>query len=66
MLAFSLVVVLGGLLGLGDWIPRFGDISADVGVVAGLLMVAAMFICRAWEPRVLGRARTSSAGCCGR
>jgi exopolysaccharide biosynthesis polyprenyl glycosylphosphotransferase len=55
ILAITLVVAVGGLLGLGSRIPRFGDVSPGVGIVAGALMVASMFICRAWEARVLGQ-----------
>jgi len=55
LLAVTIMVVVGHMLGLGTNVPRFGDISPGVGLVACVLMLFALLICRAWDPRVIGQ-----------
>jgi exopolysaccharide biosynthesis polyprenyl glycosylphosphotransferase len=55
VLAITIMVLLGYQLGLGTSVPQFGDISPGVGIVAGLLMLFALLVCRAWDPRVIGQ-----------
>jgi exopolysaccharide biosynthesis polyprenyl glycosylphosphotransferase len=52
--AIVLAVVAGNALGLGREVPQFGNVAPGVGILAGLLMVVAMIVCRAWDPRILG------------
>ncbi len=56
LLAVTLAVVVGNLLGLGNYLPLFGGtISPSLGIVCGLITVAGLFLTRAWDPRVLGQ-----------
>ena len=55
VLAITVAVVLGYLLGLGSFVPLFGNVAPGVGVVAGLLMLVGLVTARAWDPRVLGQ-----------
>jgi exopolysaccharide biosynthesis polyprenyl glycosylphosphotransferase len=53
--AVTASVVLGYVLGLGRHIPQFGDVAPGVGIVAGLLLICGLLVCRAWDPQVLGQ-----------
>jgi exopolysaccharide biosynthesis polyprenyl glycosylphosphotransferase len=53
--AITVSVGFGYLLGLGTHIPQLGYVSPGVGVVAGLLMLGSLLVCRAWDPRILGQ-----------
>lgn len=55
VIAITISVVVGYVLGLGSHIPQLGDVSPGVGVVAALLMLGSLVACRAWDPRVLGQ-----------
>jgi exopolysaccharide biosynthesis polyprenyl glycosylphosphotransferase len=54
VLAIAAGVLLGYLLGLGSWVPQFGEVAPGVGVVAGLLMIGGLLVCRAWDVQILG------------
>lgn len=54
LLAITISIIVGYELGLGSYVPQFGDISPGVGVVAGVLILGALLVCRAWDPRVIG------------
>jgi exopolysaccharide biosynthesis polyprenyl glycosylphosphotransferase len=54
VLAIAAMVVLGYVLGLGSWVPQFGEVAPGVGVLAGLLMIGGLLVCRAWDVQVLG------------
>ena len=54
LLAITIMVLLGSLLGLGTTVPQFGEVSPGVGVVAGGLMLFALLGFRGWDPRVIG------------
>jgi exopolysaccharide biosynthesis polyprenyl glycosylphosphotransferase len=56
VLSIVAAVITGYVLGLGNVVPQFGNVAPGVGIVAGILMVAALVITRAWDPRVLGQA----------
>ena len=49
------MVLIGYQLGLGTTVPQFGDVSPGVGIVAGAMMLCALLVCRAWDPRVIGQ-----------
>jgi exopolysaccharide biosynthesis polyprenyl glycosylphosphotransferase len=53
--AIAIAVVVGYVLGLGRYVPRFGEVAPGVGILAGLLMVCGLLVFRAWDPRVLGQ-----------
>jgi exopolysaccharide biosynthesis polyprenyl glycosylphosphotransferase len=55
LVAITVAVLVGYRLGLGSWIPQFGDVAPGVGILAGTLMVAGMLVSRAWDPRILGQ-----------
>ena len=55
VVAITIMVAVGYKLGLGTYVPQFGDISPGVGVVAGVLIFFALVVCRAWDPRVIGQ-----------
>ena len=55
LIAITIMVVVGYELGLGTYVPQFGEVSPGVGVVAGALMLLALVACRAWDPRVIGQ-----------
>jgi exopolysaccharide biosynthesis polyprenyl glycosylphosphotransferase len=55
VVAIAIMVAVGYKLGLGTYVPQFGDISPGVGIVAGVLMFFALVVCRAWDPRVIGQ-----------
>ncbi len=55
VVAITVSVVIGYVLGLGTHIPQLGNVSPGVGVVAGLLMLGSLLACRAWDPRILGQ-----------
>jgi exopolysaccharide biosynthesis polyprenyl glycosylphosphotransferase len=55
VLSISIAVFVGHLLGLGRWVPQFGDVAPGVGVLAGALMLCGLLVCRAWDPRILGQ-----------
>jgi exopolysaccharide biosynthesis polyprenyl glycosylphosphotransferase len=56
LVAVASVVVLGHVLGLGDWSPRFGgEISPQLGIVVALLTALSLFLNRAWDQRALGQ-----------
>src|SRR4051812_28747488 len=55
VVAITVSVAIGYLLGLGTYIPQLGNVSPGVGVVAGLLMIGSLLACRAWDPRILGQ-----------
>ena len=54
-IAITIMVLVGYQLGLGTYVPQFGDISPGVGIVAGALMLVVLLACRAWDPRVIGQ-----------
>jgi exopolysaccharide biosynthesis polyprenyl glycosylphosphotransferase len=54
LLAITIIVVIGHVLGFGTYVPQFGNISPGVGIVAGGLMLFALLACRAWDTRVIG------------
>ncbi|MFR9805626.1 sugar transferase [Pseudonocardia sp. RS010] len=54
--AVALVVVIGHLLGLGEYWPHFDSrISPTLGIVSSVITLCSLFFCRAWEPRILGQ-----------
>ncbi|MBN9110107.1 MAG: sugar transferase [Pseudonocardia sp.] len=53
--AVVLSVLVGYLLGLGTHVPWLGEVTPGVGVLAGLLVLLFLYLCRAWDPRVLGQ-----------
>jgi exopolysaccharide biosynthesis polyprenyl glycosylphosphotransferase len=53
--AIAVSVVVGYLLGLGASVPQFGDVAPGVGLLSAFLMIIALLVCRAWDPRVLGQ-----------
>ncbi|AEA24078.1 exopolysaccharide biosynthesis polyprenyl glycosylphosphotransferase [Pseudonocardia dioxanivorans CB1190] len=53
--AVSISILVGYVLGLGTHVPWLGDVTPGVGVVAGLLVLVFLYLCRAWDPRVLGQ-----------
>jgi exopolysaccharide biosynthesis polyprenyl glycosylphosphotransferase len=55
VVAISVAVLVGYVLGLGKWVPQFGEVAPGVGVLAGTLMVSALVVCRVWDPRILGQ-----------
>jgi exopolysaccharide biosynthesis polyprenyl glycosylphosphotransferase len=54
VVAVSLAVLLGHLLGLGSYVPQFG-VSPGVGIISGILMVGGLLASRAWDPGILGQ-----------
>ncbi|WP_246170559.1 sugar transferase [Pseudonocardia hierapolitana] len=50
----AVAVLVGNLLGLGNVVPVLGDVAPGVGILAGLLTLAALTASRAWDVRVLG------------
>lgn len=55
LVAITIMVLVGYALGLGTYVPQFGEVSPGVGIVAGGLMLIALLACRAWDPRVIGQ-----------
>ncbi|MFC5996695.1 sugar transferase [Pseudonocardia hispaniensis] len=56
LLAIAIAVLVGHLLRLGNYVPYFGgSTSPGLGVVSGLVTVAALRVTGAWDPRVLGQ-----------
>ena len=56
LLAILVVVVIGHVLGLGDYSPRFGgQISPALGLIVTLLTCVTLLLTRAWDQRVLGQ-----------
>lgn len=55
LLAITIMVLIGYQLGLGTWVPQFGEISPGVGIVAGMFMLFALLACRAWDSQVIGQ-----------
>jgi exopolysaccharide biosynthesis polyprenyl glycosylphosphotransferase len=55
LLSITISVVVGYYLGLGSWVPQFGEVAPGVGILAGLLMVCGMLVSRAWDTRILGQ-----------
>ena len=56
LLAILVVVVVGHVLGLGDYAPMFGGvISPALGLVVTLLTALCLLLTRAWDQRVLGQ-----------
>ena len=55
MVAITIMVVIGHVLGFGTYVPQFGEISPGVGIVAGVLTLIALLACRAWDSRVIGQ-----------
>ena len=54
LLAIAACVLFGYGLGLGSEVPQFGHVAPGVGILAGCLLVAGLFVSRAWDVRVLG------------
>jgi len=54
VVAVCIAVVLGYVLGLGNYVPQFG-VSPGVGIISGVLMIGALLASRAWDPGVLGQ-----------
>ncbi|WP_308257363.1 sugar transferase [Pseudonocardia lacus] len=48
-------VIAGNLLGFGTTIPWLGHVAPGVGILAGLLAVLGLVLCRAWDGQVLGQ-----------
>jgi multisubunit Na+/H+ antiporter MnhB subunit len=55
VVAVAISVVLGYDLGLGSEVPQFGYVAPGVGIVAGVLLLGGLLVCRAWDPQVLGQ-----------
>ncbi|GAA4673537.1 sugar transferase [Pseudonocardia yuanmonensis] len=56
LVSVSVVVVIGHMLGLGEYWPHFDSrISPTLGIVSSLITLCSLFVCRAWEPRILGQ-----------
>ena len=55
LVAITIMIVVGYVLGLGSYVPQFGEVSPGVGIVAGIFMLIALVACRAWDPRVIGQ-----------
>ena len=56
LIAVSVVIAIGHVLGLGDFEPRLGGvISPWLGIVIAILTAGCLFVMRAWDPRVLGQ-----------
>lgn len=54
--AVASVVVVGHVLGLGNWAPQYGgQISPALGIVVAILTFVCLFITRVWDPRILGQ-----------
>jgi len=54
VVAVSVAVLLGYLLGLGSYVPQFG-VSPGVGILSGILLIGALLASRSWDPRILGQ-----------
>ncbi|GEL20052.1 sugar transferase [Pseudonocardia asaccharolytica] len=56
LLAVAIAVLVGHLLGLGNYLPLFGgSTSPSLGIGSGLITVTGLFVTRAWDPRILGQ-----------
>ena len=55
-MAVLIVVVIGHILGLGNYQPSFGGvISPQLGLTITVLTAVTLALAKAWEPRVLGQ-----------
>src|SRR6185312_782250 len=56
VVASVIAVSLGGVLGLGNHSPEFGDLQPWIGLIVIALTVACLDSTGAWEPPMLGQA----------
>jgi exopolysaccharide biosynthesis polyprenyl glycosylphosphotransferase len=54
LIAITIAVLVGLVLGYGTHVPEFGNVSPGAGILSGLIMVCGLIATRAWDPRILG------------